>query len=130
MNNTTEMPMNYHKILYLIEGYFIFKNIMDIVTSFMLPYSLYRTIDQIFYVSCILFCAFGIWKHNTKKVVISFFLFLSADFSLAVLTYIVSSTSSNPLPDAGMTLLSFCIVTVIWFTASVVYYKKRWSLLQ
>ena len=41
MNNTTEMPMNYHKILYLIEGYFIFKNIMDIVTSFMLPYSLY-----------------------------------------------------------------------------------------
>ena len=31
MNNTTEMPMNYHKILYLIEGYFIFKNIMDIV---------------------------------------------------------------------------------------------------
>lgn len=65
-----------------------------------------------------------------KKGVISFFLFLSADFSLAVLTYIVSSTSSNPLPDAGMTLLSFCIVTVIWFTASVVYYRKRWSLLQ
>lgn len=73
MNNTTEMPMNYHKILYLIEGYFIFKNIMDIVTSFMLPYSLYRTIDQIFYIVCIVFCAFGIWKHNTKKGVIAFF---------------------------------------------------------
>ena len=43
MNNTTEMPMNYHKILYVIEGYFIFKYIMDIVTSFMVPYSLYRT---------------------------------------------------------------------------------------
>lgn len=130
MNNTTEMPMNYHKILYLIEGYFIFKNIMDIVTSFMLPYSLYRTIDQIFYAVCIVFCAFGIWKHNTKKGVIAFFLFLLTDLGLAILTYIVSSTSSNPLPDAGTTLLSFCIVSAIWCIASAVYYRKRWSLLK
>ena len=125
-----EIPMNYHKILYLVEAYFIFRGIMDIISSFMVTYSIYRTIDQLFYVACILTCALGIWKHNYKSGVISFFLFLIVDYGLSLLTYFVSSTSSNPLPKDGTTLLSFTIISVIWFIASFIYYKKRWSLLK
>lgn len=124
-------PMTYHKVLYVLEGILVFRDIMNIATSLLAGQSsVYRTVDLIFYVAMIIANVIAIIKHDSKIGVFSFYIFLVLELSLNVLVFSLAITQGLDISEMTTTMISLMIGSVIWFICTFIYYKKRWSILK
>lgn len=126
-----EFSMTYHKVLYVLEGLLVFRDLMNIATSlFAGQSSVYRTADIIFYVAMIISNVIAIIRHDYKIGVFAFYTFLILELSLNILVFSLAITQGLDISEMTTTMISLTIGSVIWFTCTFIYYKKRWSILK
>lgn len=126
-----EFSMTYHKVLYVMEGLLVFRDLMNIATSvFAGQSSVYRTVDIIFYVAMIIANVIAIVRHDYKVGVFAFYTFLILELSLNVLVFTLAFTQGLDISEMVTTIISLTIGSVIWFVCTFIYYKKRWSILK
>ncbi len=124
-------PMTYHKVLYVLEGLLVFRDIMNIATAMIAGQSsVYRTVDIIFYVAMIVANLIAIVRHDYKVGAIAFYTFLVLELSLNILVFVLAIVQGLDISEMTTTIISLTIGSVIWFVCTFIYYKKSWSILK
>lgn len=123
------IAMNYHNILLLIEIFLAFRSIMDFVTTFMNPYSVERTVDQVMYVLMTVVLVYAILRHDYRKGIIALYVFMALELIMACMVYIVAGIKGIGMYMLDEKMWSLIIGSLFWFGVTFVYYRKRWRLL-
>ena len=125
MENKTGMA--YHNVLYFLKWAVMLFAIADLVTLFFHPYSYGRTADQIFAAVKIILLAVSVIRHNSRAG----FCFLLAYFAveLGYFLFIYDNIGANADVFYNQ-VWDYSLGTIIILVPTVIYYKKRWSLLK
>lgn len=123
------VSMTYHMVLTWIEIFLVMRNVLNIVTTFMNPYSWQRTVDQIFYVLMLVCVIVALFRHDHKKGVIALFLFMGLELALTCTVYFVAVAHSLAIESLHEKMISMIIGSLVWFVPTLLYYRKRWGYL-
>jgi hypothetical protein len=126
---SANLSMTYHMVMMILELFLAFRTFWNLFSTFMNGYSVYRTIDQVFYVLLLLTVAVSIWKHDHRTGVFAILGFGIIDLIFQNIVLIAANMHGIAVPDLWLQYLWFALIAV-WEIATVLYYRKRWSILK
>lgn len=121
--------MTYHMVLTWVELFLIFRNVMNIASSFMSTMSWQRTVDQIFYVLMLVFAVLSVIWHDHKKGTVTLFLYILTELIMTGVVYYFAVTGGMGIDSIHEKMISMIIGLLAWFIPTLVYYRKRWEFL-
>lgn len=121
--------MTYHMVLTWVELFLIFRNVMNIASSFMSVVSWQRTVDQIFYVLMLVFAVVSVVLHDRKKGCAALFLYMLTELTMTCVVYYFAVTGGIAIESIHEKMISMIIGLLAWFIPTLVYYRKRWEFL-
>lgn len=121
--------MTYHGVLLILELFLAGRSFWNLVGTFMNEYSLYRTVDQVIYVVLMVVAICAIWKHDHRTGVIFVSVFAAIDLFFQI--FILMETVRLQLTTIDY-FAEFVWLGIIvgWCVVTILYYRKRWSLLK
>ena len=112
-----------------MELFLIFRNVMNIASSFMSTMSWQRTVDQIFYVLMLVFAVLSVIWHDHKKGTVTLFLYILTELIMTGVVYYFAITGGMGIDSIHEKMISMIIGLLAWSIPTLVYYRKRWEFL-
>lgn len=126
---STDLSMTYHLIMMILKFALVFRTFWNLVSTFMNEYSVYRTVDQAFYILMIIVIAVSIWKHEHKIGVYTVLGFGIIDLIFQIAVLFTANIQNITLSDMWLQYLWLGVIA-LWEIATILYYRKRWSILK
>lgn len=117
--------MTYHMVLTWIELFLVFRNVMNLFSSFMSSYSWQRTVDQIFYVLMLICAVLALLWHDHKKGVVSLYVYIILELAMTCIVYYFAVMKGLMITDIHEKMVAMIIGLLVWFIPTVIYYHKR-----
>lgn len=123
------LSMTYHMVLTWVELFLIVRNVLNLATSFMNPYSWQRTVDQVFYVGMLVCVIIAVARHDHRSGVVSLLVYIALELILTLAVWFAATQKGLQIEGLNTKMLSMILGPVIWFVPTVIYYRKRWRYL-
>ena len=121
--------MTYHMLLTWVEVFLVFRNIMNLASSFMSAVSWQRTVDQIFYVLLLMCAVLALIWRDRKKGTVSLFMYMIIDLLMTCVVYYFAVSGGLAISGLHEKMISMIIGLALWFVPTLIYYHKRWEYL-
>ncbi|MPM42235.1 hypothetical protein SDC9_88900 [bioreactor metagenome] len=127
--SSENLSMTYHKILRYIKVFLALTAVTTFYMTFSNDFTIYRSIDQIFYLLEFILISLSFFYHNKKSGVIYFFLWGYAELGLYFVILLVAYNQGSVIASMIDQIVSYTIGSMFFLIPTYLYYKKRYNLL-